>query len=176
MRKTKFQRITAFAVALVLLLCGGVGVSAADSDSSVTDTSISDIRELLNAISYTSYLEDNADVDRATEEVVIDATKNYEFKFSKNAEAVYTQDTALGEDVDKSTVAHIEEYDGVKGLYVPGNGIVSWKTDAIKSAAKYSVVIDYYPVQNKAASIERVFMINGAVPFAEARYLTISKV
>ncbi|MBO5415662.1 MAG: extracellular solute-binding protein [Clostridia bacterium] len=176
MRKTKFQRITAFAVALVLLLCGSVSVGAADTNSSVTDTSISDIRDLLNAISYDSYLEDNADVDRATEEVVIDATKNYEFKLSKDAEAVYTQDTVLGDDVDKNIVAHVEEYDGISGLYVPGNGIVSWKTDAVKTAAKYSVVIDYYPVKNKAASIERVFMVNGAVPFAEARYLTISKV
>ncbi len=176
MRKTKFQRITAFAVALILLLCGGVGVSAADAGSSVTDTSISDIKELLNAISYDSYLEDNSDVERATEAVVIDATKNYEFKLSENAETVYTQDTVIGENVDKDTVAHIEKYDGVNGLYIPGNGIVSWKTDAVKTAAKYSVVIDYYPVANKAASIERVFMINGTVPFAEARYLTISKI
>ncbi len=175
MRKTKFQRVTAFVLALVFLLCGGVGVSATDAGSSVTNTSLSDIKELLNSISYDTYQTNNADVPRAETEVVIDAAAKYEF-VAADGKTVYTQDSVIEEGVNVENVAHKAEYDGVTGLYVPGTGTVSWTTDQIKSAAKYGIVIDYYPVKNKASSIERVFMVNGAVPFAEARYLTISKV
>lgn len=159
-------------LALVFLICGGVSVGAADG--SVTDTSTSDIRELLNSISYNAYVDDHANVKSATEKVVIDAASKYEYVASDGK--IYNQDTEFAEDADLSGVAHVEEYDGVKGVYVPGTGTISWSTDLITEAAKYSIVIEYYPVEGKAASIERIFRINGSVPFAEARYLTISKV
>ena len=196
MRKTRFQRITAFALALVFLFCGVMSVGAASSDSS-TNVSTSDIRELLNAISYNQYLKDNADVPAATEEVVINAYEEYVYtpngshyydengfaylldgEGNKNTEAA---DPYLN-DHDNDALAGKREYDSEYGLYVPGNGTVSWnvkmlgKDGEILPKAKYSIVIDYYPVENKSAAIERIFMVNGAVPFAEARYLTISKI
>ncbi len=188
MRKTRFQRITAFALALVFLLCGGlsVGVSAASSDAATNDVGGS-----LTSTSYNAYLEEYADVPRATEDVVIDAMKEYTFtpdgkyyynqdgflylldgEGNKNADAV---DPYAG-DHNNDALAGVRKYDSKDGLYVPGNGTVSWTTDEVTSAAKYSIIIDYYPVENKSASIERIFMINGSVPFAEARYLTISKI
>ena len=54
MRRTKFQRITALALALVFVLCAGVSVSGADASSKTSQ--ISEIKELLNSVSYTQGL------------------------------------------------------------------------------------------------------------------------
>ena len=165
MKKTKFQRITAFALALVFLLCGSiVSVSADEQNSSVSQTTTSDIQALLNAISYTDYIAGYGEVPLATQAVVIDATKDATY-LNKRGEAPKA-------DEDQAKVG---TYAGKEGLYVPSTGTVSWTTDKITAAAKYNVVVEYYPVENKAASIERIFMLNGEVPFAEARYMTIAK-
>ncbi len=166
MKKTKFQRVTAFVLALVFLLCGSAMTISAD-ESSVSGTTTSDIKELLNAISYTDYSENRKDIPRATENVVINATENYTY-LDQNGRLP-------DEDTDPSAKAHVDTYAGTSGLYIPGAGTVSWTIDWALTA-KYNVEIEYYPVENKAASIERIFMINGEVPFAEARYMTIAKI
>ena len=108
MRKTKFQRVTAFALAFVFLLCGTLGVSAVDTgDSSTTQTSLSDIKELLNAVSYNAYLEENADVPRAKTEVIIDALKNYKFVMADGT--VYDENSTVDE-ANAKNIAHPEEY------------------------------------------------------------------
>ena len=149
----KFRKLTALLLA-ILTVCSSMmlGVSAADAESSVTNQTIDEIRELLNAISYAEYSEKYADVPRASKEISIDATK-----YDK-----------ANSDIEP------KPYEG-GGLLLPSAGTVSWKVN-IPSTAKYSIVIEYYPVEGKVASIERIFMINGKVPFAEARYLTITKV
>ncbi len=156
MMKAKFRKLTALLLAF-LMVCGSMvlGVSAADGGTSVTDQTIDEVKELLNAISYEEYLEKNADIPRASKDIVIDAT-NYD---KENTDAAVS----------------VETYDGEKGLLLPNSGVASWKVN-IPSTAKYSITIEYYPVEGKVASIERIFMINGKVPFAEARYLTMSKV
>ena len=172
MRKTKFQRVTAFVLAFVFLICGTIGVAGADSGA--TSGGVNDIASLLNATSYETYLKDNFDTPKAGKEIVIDATEEYFFVMA-DGKTSYDQNSTIEPGVDASTVAHVEEYEGRKGLYIPGSGTISWSTDQVKRAAKYSVIVDYYAVENKSAAIERIFMINGTVPFAEARYLTISK-
>ena len=173
MRRTKFQRITAFILAILLLLGGTISAAATDNSVSVTDKTTSDIKALLNAISYTKYSEDKKDVPNATEEIVIDATAEYKF-VAKNG-TVYDQTSKIDE-ADKANFAYVDTFDGKKGLYLPGVGSATWTTDKITSAAKYNIVIEYYPIQNKSAAIERIFKVNGVVPFAEARYLSISKI
>lgn len=159
---------------VALLLCGGI-MSVGAEESSTTDVTTSDIRELLNAISYNDYKAQNAEIPRAQAPLVIDATKGYTF-VSLNGKDTYTSDTAIGENVDKANIAYVGEFGGVNALYTPASGTVTWKVDGIDSAAKYSIEIEYYPIENKAAAIERIFKINDSVPFAEARHLTISKI
>lgn len=178
MKKATFKRSAALFLALVTLLgCfASFGALATDaegddgnepvvtvtpSDSSVTDKTIQDVKELLNTISYDTYREKYASVPRGESEIVIDA---------------------VAYDADKTTalVEVTDEYpdsDGnaVSALYVPSEGIVSWNVD-IPSTAKYSIVIDYYPVEAKSVSIQRIFRINDKVPFSEARYITMTKV
>ena len=163
MRRTKFQRVTAFVLALVFLLCSGTVVVGAASSDSVTSTTTKDIRELLSAISYSDYIVDKGDVKRAVDSVTIDA--------------INAVDNGIDEDGNPMTTAKTEvvEYDGVKGLLIPSLGTVSWTTDKVAEIARYNIAVKYYPVENKAASIERVFMINGDIPFSEARYMTITK-
>ncbi|MBE6546625.1 MAG: extracellular solute-binding protein [Ruminococcaceae bacterium] len=180
MKKTKFQRVTAFVLALVFLLCSGVVMIGAEENDSVSQTTTDDIRELLNAISYNDYIHAEAQtgVDRATEDVVIDATKNWRYykeveKDHKTEQMILSQaDAEVDPDAE---LARVDTYDGKQGLYVPATNMVSWTTDQVKEAARYYVEIEYYPIENKATAIERIFMINDKVPFAEARYMTMAK-
>ena len=162
MKKTKFQRPTAFALAVLLCVGGSVVAVGASEASSITDTTTDDIKALLNATPYSDYKQSaaNRDVKPATDKITIDAVEDLN---EDKTTAAVIKDKTYGEE-DR------------KGLYVPELGSVSWTTDQIKKEALYNVVIEYYPVENKAASIERIFKINGEVPFAEARYMTISKI
>ncbi|MBR2388731.1 MAG: extracellular solute-binding protein [Clostridia bacterium] len=173
MKRAKLQRLLAFVLAFLFIVSSAVTVSAAGENSSVTDKTTSDIKALLNAISYNDYCEDNVDVPNATEEIVIDATEAYTFA-TKGGE-IYNETSQIPEE-KKADFAYVDTFDGKKGLYLPGVGTATWTTDKITAAGKYNIVIDYYPIQNKSADIERIFMINGKVPFAEARYITVSKI
>ena len=165
MKKTNLQRMMALLLAAVFLLCSGsVTVAAAGDDvtgdnSSTTTITTADIRELLNAMTYDEYVSAHFDSVPRYEgaPIVVDGTN-------------YLAEQTTAKDVE------IRECDGVKGLYTPGDGIVSWKVDGITGKQRYSIRLEYFPIVNKSASIERVFYVNGSVPFKEARYLTLSKV
>ena len=156
MREKKFTRIAAFLLCLTMLLGNAVVfASASDADGSggsITDVSLEEHRELLNAISYEEYSDKNATIPGATQtvEVPIDlfSTEDDGFK--------------------------METKDGVNALFTPANGEVSW-TVTVPETAKYAIKIEYYPDQNRSTSIERVLKINDKVPFAEARFLTLPK-
>lgn len=176
MKKATFKRATALFLSLITVLgcfaafpafaTGGdpaVVTSQDDgkSGTSVSDKSISDVKELLNAISYEEYSKKYESVPRATSEIVIDGTA---YNVEKTNAAVGVTEEYLADDGSK-----------VKSLFVPGTGTVVWDVN-IPEDAKYSIVIEYYPVEAKSVSIQRIFRINGKVPFSEARYITISKV
>ena len=160
MERTKFQRFCALFLAVLFLVSGGVIVAAAEEEtgsggSSVTDETIADVREQLNAISYEEYREKYSNIGSATTEIVIEGT-------DYNAEAT---------DAEVS----VGTYDGVEALYTPGDGTTSWNV-SISETGKYSLIIEYYPNEGKATSIQRIFRIDGSIPFAEARYITMPKV
>ena len=178
MGKKFSKRVVALVLALSFMIAGGTTVSAGAqstaSNSSITDKSIQDIKEQLNTQSYEDYIAATSDVKKGTGTFVIDATKNWSFVTSSGVVIPMDQVT------DSSSVAHLEEYDGYKALYSPADGTVVWTLDAaelgLTEAAKYSISIEYYPVEGKPTSAERVFRINGEVPFGEARNITFSKV
>ena len=156
MREKKFTRIAAFLLCLTMLLGNAViFASASDAEGSggsITDVSLEELRELLNAISYEEYSDKNANVPGATQtvEVPID-------QFS-------TEDKGF----------EMQTKDGESALYTPANGEVSWTVN-VPETAKYAIKIEYYPDQNRSTSIERILKINDKVPFAEARFLTLPK-
>ncbi len=156
MREKKFTRIAAFLLCLTMLLGNAVVFASAsdvtDSEGSITDVTLEELRELLNAISYEEYSEKYADVAGAKQAIQVPvaefATEDEGFK--------------------------METKDGADALYTPQNGSVSWTVN-VPETAKYAIKIEYYPDQNRSTSIERILKINDKVPFAEARFLTIPK-
>ena len=166
-------------LALVLLLCGGVFSVSADN-SSTTDVTTSDIKELLNTISYNQYTLNNSKVPAADSEIVLDGRDGVYYN-SQGASVPVTNDYSAdyAKDSEKSALLNGPlnfSADGVDGIYVPATGTVVWNVPGITEAVKYSVYIDYYPVLGKSTSVERIFKVNGSVPFSEARSLVLPKI
>ena len=163
MKKTKFHRLLALVLATALLVGGALSVSAASVGmiGSTTNKTLAEIKEQLNAISYEAYVAKNADVPRATSAVLIAAAQEGIWSFEKGVSG------------DEAEVKVME--DGSVALYTPASGTTTWKV-TIPAAGKYSIVIEYWPDQAKAASIERILKINDEIPFAQARYLTLPKI
>ena len=177
MKKTKFQRVTAFMLALVLLLCGGALSVSADNSTNVTT---SDIKELLNTISYNDYTISNADVPSAKTYITVNGRDGvYYNSMGKEISVAGDYSADYVGDSEKSALLNSPlnfEADGIEGLYIPSTGEVVWEIKGVPAARKYSVYIDYYPVLGKSTSIERIFKINGSVPFSEARSLVLPKI
>ncbi|MBP3570594.1 MAG: extracellular solute-binding protein [Clostridia bacterium] len=156
MREKKFTRIAAFLLCLTMLLGNAViFASASDADGSgdsITDVSLEELRELLNAISYEEYSDKNVAIPGATQ----------------------TVEVPIAEYITEDDGFKMETKDGVSALFTPANGEVSWTVN-VPETAKYAIKIEYYPDQNRSTSIERVLKINDKVPFAEARFLTLPK-
>lgn len=162
-KRTKLTKLTAVVLSILFVLGSLTTAVAASGEtasgsSSVSDKTLDDVKRLLNASSYDEYTtkhSDEAKYPRAERDIVIN-----------------------GLDYDKKeTDAEVkkETYDGVESLYTPDKGSVVYRFNVPK-AAKYGVAIEYYPVEGKATSIQRTFLINGKVPFSEAYYITFSKV
>ena len=182
MKKTKFLRITALMLALIFVFAGGtLLVSANDSSTgqsgsgSVSNTTTSDIQELLNAISYSEYITNvnTKGTPVAGQDITIDATE-----MTENNYWTYVLKNGNTPSAESDPKAEVTDRYGKEGLFVPETGTVTWTTDKLKGlgAAKYYIEVEYYPVVNKAAPIERVLLINGSIPFAEARQMSIDKV
>ena len=161
MKKTKFHRLLAFVLAVAFLMGGALTISAADvgMKGSTTTKTLAEIKEQLNAISYEEYLAKYSDIGRATDSILIVGAEGWTFEKGSSEEDAHETTTA----------------DGVKALYTPATGTVSWEF-ALAAAGKYSVVVEYWPDAAKAASIERILKVNGEIPFAEARFLTFPKI
>ncbi len=140
-------------------------VMAADAETETSETEstssrkqLAEISAALNAITYLEYCNKHTDAVRATKEVTVDASV-FNKEMTDAAVEVYT------------------DYEGMKGdsLYVPDSGKVTWNV-TVPETGKYAIEVVYYPISNKANSIERMFYINDEVPFSEARYLALTKI
>ena len=191
MGKAKFTKLLALFLALTFLFGGGtVAIAAADdsqeSKQEETKDALAEIKELLNAISYGEYSAKYSSVPKTTHTITIDAVTGYKPEGEEEGWGYIVSES----DVEEGNIRPADaNKDGVgEGLYTSSEGEVTWRVE-IPETAKYAIRIEYYPVVNKAASIERIFMIGDymvdldkdgeydppKVPFAEARYLTLSK-
>ncbi len=197
MGKRKFTRITCMVLSLLFLVSGAVVTASADVvNSSVTDKTIADYADSLNASSYQEYMDQNfAGVNPAGQTVSFDATDNWVFTNTEGDTIelkdgswtltdregnVYTSEAeaeAAGYDLDD--LVRLQTYDGREAIYTPAVGSVTWTLDlgasGIDASALYHITFEYYPVVSKTASIERELLINGEIPFSEASSVTIPK-
>ena len=189
MKTTRFQKITAFVLAVLFLMGGSsVAASAASNGSGFEEGSLASIKELLNAISYDEYRqsEEYTNAKKAEKDVTILGTEGVYTLSGDVFSPVGNNYVIGGDDSDeKANESFNKGKPGIftdktggqnkVGLYVPDIGEVTWTIDSIKTPAKYNMYIEYYPIDNKSADVERTLLINGEVPFAEARYLTMTK-
>lgn len=202
MKTTKFQRLMAL-ILLVMLLIGTASVPASAASGKKDESSLESIKELLNAISYNeykaSYTSDSellklGDGDDSTSPAYFDKVSNAKSEIVlPGLDGVYVNSMGDILSPDSNTVLKPDDdipdsdkpykfSDGTtEGILVPDSGSITWKIpagseNAITEPTRYNMYLKYYPIKNKSASIERIFMLNDKVPFAEARYLAISKV
>jgi len=206
--KTLTKLLAAF-LAVLILVCPCITVSgAAESKAASTPGTQSDsLTDILSAIKYTEYLKKNRNFLQTggeslkPTEVVLkgDALFNY----AKDITDAYHCDCDSascklhitgtdGERVDKyvadenaitheGQIAILQTKDGVKCIYLPGEGTVGWRFD-LPEKGKYNISMKYYAndgdtgEDSKTTSIERSLYINGRLPFYEARFLTLTKV
>lgn len=186
MKKTNFQRLTALLLCLMFVVGSFTTVTfAAQSDAgesnqeslnnSNSGQSLSEIKELLNAITYDEYLknENNRKVPKATQTIVLDAA-------DINNIVSYSLDVSSGvykvgdEGFESALDGRINDTYGQTALYTSATGLVSWKIN-VPETGKYVIKIEYYPIEGKAAPVERVFKINNKVPFSQAHYIKLQK-
>ena len=133
------------------------GAGTGGSSDSIYDSS--EVLESLNTISYAQYLKD-ANAKEASGSIVVDAINDI--------------------CAEKTTAKYqVINADGKEALLTPATGTVAWKVEAPERAL-YTVTLVYYSYvaegeETKAETIERVFKINGKIPFSEARNLVIKK-
>ena len=179
--KKPLKRIASVLLALLILVTGcglfdtGITASAlvesVNGSDSLVRTSLSEIRSVLTSMSYAAYLADHANLQNATKTVEIDISKC-------NAENT----TATYQYVDGG------EYgaDG-KILLTADDGKVSFDVE-IPDDAFYCIEIEYWTgnavvsdnsgnvvAEGKSTNIERIILIDGAVPFKEARSIKLSR-
>lgn len=188
MKTTKFQRITALLLALLCVFGGFTVATSAQTVDKSDKNSLASIKELLNAISYSEYvqLEEYVKADPAGSTVTVIGTDGVYVNEAGDEISSQGNSYVISSDADSDAKANEKfnrEHPGIfddktankVGLYIPDTGKVTWNVEGITTAAKYNMYIEYYPFNNKSADVERIFLINGEVPFAEARYISMSK-
>ncbi len=152
--KAKARKILALLLC-VLMLAGTMvtTVAASSTADSVGSSSASmdDVADILNAISYSEYIKKYADEEKGSKELTAE--------FLGATASVKVLNNYYGED---------------NVLLIPEVGSVTWKVDVPKDAL-YAIQIEYCQYEGKTNSIERVFYLNGAVPFSGARSVILSK-
>lgn len=185
MKRTRFIRMMALMLA-VLTFVGAFGISA--SAESVPASSVGsgmtadEMKELLNSDSYAEYIAKHPN-EKGGSEVVVDGVAIHSYTdgsvayyYDAEADSFYKFDeNGIRVDVAKEDIdVSIGEYGGVSALYSPSSGTVNWKVN-VPSAGRYAIEIEYYPIGDNATSIERMFYIDGKIPFSQARYFAFSK-
>ena len=173
----------------------GSAIAVGAEKSSVTDKTIGDYENARDLLSYEAYLARYcADLKSTDKTVTVSAlddltfvstagdkvtVKNGNWTLTTKDGTVCTDPDALPEGYVLSDLVHLEEYDGRKAVYTPSVGSTTWKIDlsasGITEKALYNIAFSYYPINNKNATPEREFYINGTVPFREARSLSLAK-
>ncbi len=162
MRRNHTSRLIAFTLSVLMLLGCVVPLSAAgEKESSLATTTLKEVSEALNTISYKEYQDKYPDAPKAAREVTIDVTAYDKGATDAKVEVRRNVEDDLGEKQ-------------AKVLYIGDDGKVTWPVN-IPATGKYAIEIVYTSESEKTNSIERMFYVNDKVPFSEARYLLLTK-
>lgn len=181
MKTRRFRSMMCFALAFMLLssavICGGglhafAAVESVNGSDSLVRTSLTEIKNVLTSIAYREYTEINSGAAHPDSTVAIDIISDI-----NTEETTTTYQKASGSDY------------GVDGdvLLIGDDGKITFDVN-IKDAGMYNLLIEYYTgniemydsegnliAAGKNTSIERMVMIDGKVPFKEARSVSLSR-
>ena len=160
MRKNTSKQLISLILSVLMLVSVFPSVIYAAKTTATTentDSGLQEISDSLKSISYEEYMKTYADVPRGTDEITINAVD-------------YVPELT---DADVSV---INNYEGKSGsaVQVGDYGDITWTVN-VPADGMYAVSVEYCSVSEKTNSVERVFKINGSVPFAEARYILMTK-
>ncbi len=165
MRRNHTKRLMAFALSLLMLVGCIVPIAAADDSSgeksSLATTTLKEISESLNAISYDVYQERYKDVEKGEKSVDVNVTE-------------YVKEMTDAEVEIRKNIK--DDYGNTEssGIYIGDEGKITWSLN-VPATGMYAIEVTYCSESLKTNSIERVFYINDKVPFAEARYMLLTK-
>ena len=174
MNKSVFTRILCgFLTVIMFVGCFSTTVfaegSSSEENTEETKTSLEEIRELLDTLDYNKYYESLEDTKKATQ------------SFSVNLAEAYTGSSGMDEEEEGGKVVIRTEQEtqdefgrSVKSIYLPEKGKAFFEID-VPEDGLYAMSISYYSYMAKATSIERMFYLDGKIPFSEARYLKMAK-
>ncbi len=70
----------------------------------------------------------------------------------------------------------LEQLQGVnKAVLTEEEGYIEWEVE-VAEAGLYNIALNYYPIVGKGNPIERELLINGILPFEEAKYLAFQRI
>ena len=190
MKTSKLARLIAFFLAAIccagtIVITGSANAAVASAASEIADeeeqeavSSISKMKEYLNAISYAEYYEKYQGKPAGVSDVPILADLT-QFKADKKAAA----GTKLLSAMDDEDPVNLQSL-GIASLvpdemkatsvYLSDAGSVTFKVK-IPTAGLYYIAIDYLTVPGTVNSVQRKLYVNNEVPFSEANYLVFSK-
>lgn len=154
----KCVRVGGIAVILMLVLCLYRMHKISDAETIV---SYDDYKEKLSytidTTDYKAYLESVDGAKRPDSVIEIDANS-------------YTKI----EGMEVKEYDNYKDYDG-RSIYTEESGLIEYKF-IVKEAGLYDISIDYYPVEDKSASIQRSFFLDRELPYKELSLVEFSKV
>ena len=157
--KRKARKLLAMLLCIIMLVSTMIiPLAAANNKGS---GSIADVSEILNALTYAEYRESYLTAPKGEGEIVINAGEEGNIVKNDKEEPNY----------------QVVDWQGKENvLYTKGSGSVTWKFN-VEKAGNYVIAIEYCQADDdKTNSVERVFYINGSVPFSEARSIVLSKI
>jgi len=120
------------------------------------ETDTGDVRGVIIGNSYKSYLKQYQDKQNPLKSIKIEANS---FKIS---------------DKPLETFNNYEGEDGDSVLLDEGS-YIEWEINVAQEGL-YSLEIYYFPVKGSGSSIETMVLINGSIPFNEARHINVSRI
>ncbi len=181
MKTQRFRSVLCFTMAFMLLLSGVVtggslnalaAVESVNGSDSLVRTSLAEIKNVLTSIAYRDYLAMHEDAAYPDATIDIDI-----FDGINDEETTLTHQAVSGEDYGT---------DG-KVLLIGDDGKISFNI-TVKKTGMYNVLVEYYTgniemrdtdgniiAAGKSTSIERMVMLDGKIPFKEARSIVLSR-
>ena len=148
---------------LVVFADSDTTVQVPVDETSVTIHSLDDMANLMVSITYADYLAEYSQVPDTSEEIVIDVT---DFN-TELSEGDITLDNEESVEIDDRILTGT--------VSTTNSGKLVYDID-VPETAMYSITVDYYPIHGNGATIERILLIDGRIPFNEARYMNFTRV